>query len=169
MTAEHLGFTVRAGVDQNGLWRSLFEPLHPGATFHSGDLTDPMVLQQLLRLGLFHGVLLSGIACQPDWVLGGRKGLADPHAQSLPNCGMAFAGSNFGLECTPEIFRDCQVQQILRQFTVAVATGFRMAQAILKLGNSWCTRRVVSPRDLQDMPVLDNTQVVRDLIPDFTP
>ena len=79
------------------------------------------------------------------------------------------------LECTPEILRDAAAQEIIRQF--AVDTGFRVSQAIVKLGNVWCTRRdrwiavltapVVSPCELLDLPMDSDIRVVADLIPEF--
>lgn len=178
--AAKAGFKVCAGVDHNGMWRKLYETLHEGAVFCCGDLLDSAVLQQLLRLGLFHGVVCAGIACQPHSILGDRKGMADPRAQSLPRALLVawlLQSAVLILECTPEILRDSQAQEILRQFTVA--TGFRMTQAILKLSNSWCSRRdrwiavltapVVPICELLDMPQCSQIQVVRDLIPSFEP
>ena len=174
------GFSVRAGVDQNGLWRKLFESIHEGVHFIAGDLVDSVVLQELLRLGLFHGTVCSGIACQPHSILGDRRGMDDPRAQSLPKTlqvAWLLQSAVLILECTPEILRDTQAQEILRQFTVA--TGFRMSQAIMKLGNTWCGKRdrwiavltapVIPVCNLFDLPHATEVQVVRDLIPEFTP
>lgn len=177
--AAKVGFSVAMGVDQNGLWRKLFESLHEGACFCAGDLLDPSVLQELLSRGLFHGVVCSGIACQPHSILGDRKGMSDPRAQSLPRTlqvAWLMQAAILVLECTPEVLRDSQAQELLRQFTVA--TGFRMSQAILKLGNAWCGKRdrwiavltapVVPVCNLLDLPSCTEVQVVRDLIPSFT-
>ena len=172
-------FSVAMGVDQNGLWRKLFESLHGGSSFCAGDLLDPCGLQELLRRGLFHGVVCSGIACQPHSILGDRKGMSDPRAQSLPRTlqvAWLMQAAILVLECTPEVLRDSQAQELLRQYTVA--TGFRMSQAIVKLGNAWCGKRdrwiavltapVVPVCDLLDLPSCSEVQVVRDLIPSFT-
>ena len=176
--AAQVGLSVLAGVDQNGLWRKLYEGLHPGSIFCCGDLVDSTVLQQLLRLGLFHGIVCAGIACQPHSILGDRRGMDDPRAQSLPKTLLVawiLQAAVVVLECTPEILRDPQAQELLRQFTVA--TGFRMVQTVMKLGNSWCGRRdrwiavltapVLPICNLLDMPVCPQVQVVRDLIPEF--
>ena len=163
VNAGRLGFTVRAGVDHNGLWKDLFKASHPGATFCCGDLMDSGVLRQLLDLGVFHGVICSGIACQP-------------HSKSL-HVSWLLQSAVVILECTPEILRDPQAQEILRKF--CVSTGYRLTQAILKLGNAWCGRRdrwiavltapVIPPCDLQDLPTGTPIQVVKDLIPEFLP
>ena len=180
VTAGRLGFSVRAGVDQNGLWKQLFEESHPGAVFYSGDLLDSDVLQGLLTQGFFHGVICSGISCQPHSVLGDRLGMSDPRAQSLPKTlkvGWLLQSAVIILECTPEILRDPQAQELLRRFTID--TGYRLTQAILKLSNTWCSRRdrwiavltapVVPICDLPDMPMDSTIQVPRDLIPCFNP
>ena len=178
VAAERLGFGVRAGVDQNPLWRKLFESFHPSASFIPGDLTDPFVLQQLLQLGAFHGVVCSGIACQPHSILGDRRGMNDPRSDSLPKTlvvSWMMQAAVLILECTPEILRDPAAQEMLRQYTID--TGYRMAQGIVKLGNAWCSRRdrwiavltapVVHPCEIVDLPVLDSIRVVADLIPEF--
>ncbi|CAL1157077.1 unnamed protein product, partial [Cladocopium goreaui] len=178
VAAERLGFGVRAGVDQNPLWRKLFESFHPSASFIPGDLTDPFVLQQLLQLGAFHGVVCSGIACQPHSILGDRRGMNDPRSDSLPKTlvvSWMMQAAVLILECTPEILRDPAAQEMLRQY--AIDTGYRMAQGIVKLGNAWCSRRdrwiavltapVVHPCEIVDLPVLDSIRVVADLIPEF--
>jgi len=180
VTASRLGFTVKAGVDHNGKWKQLFESSHPGADFVCGDLVDVGVLRHLMTQGLFHGVLCSGIACQPHSILGDRLGMADPRAQSLPKTlqvAWLLQSAIVILECTPEILRDPQAQELMRKFTVA--TGYRLTQTILKLGNAWCGRRdrwiavltapVIPICDLPDLPAESPVQVVRDLIPDFTP
>ena len=177
-TANRLGFSVQAGVDQNGIWKSLFGTLHPEATFICGDLADPSVVQELMQQGLFHAVVCSGIACQPHSVLGDRRGMDDPRSDSLPKSlliGWLLQSAALILECTPEILRDAAAQEILRQF--AVDTGFRVSQTIVKLGNVWCTRRdrwiavltapVVPPCELLDLPLDSNIKVVADLIPEF--
>lgn len=178
--APRVGFSVQAGVDQNGRWRSLFESLHQGSTFYCGDLGDSAVLAKLLHHGVFHGVLLSGVACQPHSVLGDRRGMADPRAQSLPQS-LHFAwmlqSAIVVLECTSEVLRDAQAQDLLKQF--CLATGYRMTQTVLQLSNSWCSRRdrwiailtapVVQMCTLPDMPQDTPIQVIRDLIPQFTP
>ena len=177
-TASRLGFNVQAGVDQNGIWQSLFGTLHPGATFVCGDLADPSVVQKLMQQDLFHAVVCSGIACQPHSVLGDRRGMEDPRSASLPKSlliGWLLQSAAVILECTPEILRDAAAQEIIRQF--AVDTGFRVSQAIVKLGNVWCTRRdrwiavltapVVSPCELLDLPMDSDIRVVADLIPEF--
>ena len=178
-TAERLGFVVRAGVDQNERWKALFESLHTGAVFQVGDLMDSAVLHRLMGEGLFHGIVISGIACQPHSVLGDRKGMADPRSASLPKTlqvAWLLQAAVVVLECTPEILRDAQAQEVLRLFVVS--TGYRTQQVILKLSNTWCTKRdrwiailtapVIQACELQDMPQGDTIQVVRDLIPEFT-
>ena len=128
--------------------------------------------------GLFHGVVCAGIACQPHSVLGDRRGMSDPRASSLPKAllvGWLLQAAILVLECTPEIVKDPQVQDLLKQFSQM--TGYRLFQTILKLGNSWCARRgrwiaiftapVVAMCDMPDMPCLPTIQVVRDLIPAF--
>ena len=178
--ASRVGFSVMAGVDQNGLWKKLFEGLHEGAVFVAGDLTDPMVLCDLLRQGPFHGVTCAGVSCQPHSVLGDRRGMDDPRAQSLPkslHLAWLMQSAVLLLECTPEVLRDAQAQELLRQFTVA--TGYRLFQTILRLGNTWCTRRdrwiavltapVIAICELPDMPQLGEVRVVKDLIPEFVP
>ena len=177
---DRLGFHAKAGVDHNGIWRGLYQSLHEGATFHAGDLMDSVVLRELLGQGLFHGIVCSGIACQPHSVLGDRRGMSDPRAESLPkslHLGWLLQAAVLILECTPEILRDAQAQEMLRQF--CVATGYRLTQSILKLGNTWCTRRdrwiavltapVVQVCELPDMPKGDQIRVIHDLIPAFTP
>ena len=177
-TASRLGFSVQAGVDQNGMWQSLFGTLHPGATFVCGDLADPSVVQKLMQQDLFHAVVCAGIACQPHSVLGDRRGMEDPRSDSLPKSlliGWLLQSAALILECTPEILRDAAAQEVIRQF--AVDTGFRVSQAIVKLGNVWCTRRdrwiavltapVVSPCELLDLPMDSDIRVVADLIPEF--
>ena len=177
--ASRVGFTPRSGVDQNGIWRSLFESLHPGADFVCGDLVDSGVLAQLLQRDLFHGILLSGVSCQPHSILGDRRGMADPRAQSLPKTlliAWMLQSAVLVLECTPEVLRDAQAQEMLRQFSLA--TGYKLTQSILKLGNSWCSRRdrwiailtapVLQICDLPDMPMDTPIRVIRDLIPQFT-
>ena len=177
-TAGRLGFRVCAGVDQNGLWKKLFATIHADAQFHAGDLTDPFVLQELLRQGLFHGVVCAGISCQPHSVLGDRRGMLDPRAQSLPKAlvvAWILQAAVLILECTPEILRDANAQEIIRQF--AIDTGFRVSQTIMKLGNVWCTRRdrwiavltapIVQPCELLDLPAVTQIKVVEDLIPEF--
>ena len=177
-TASRLGLSVQAGVDQNGIWQSLFGTLHPGATFVCGDLADPSVVQKLMQQDLFHAVVCAGIACQPHSVLGDRRGMEDPRSDSLPKSlliGWLLQSAALILECTPEILRDAAAQEIIRQF--AVDTGFRVSQAIVKLGNVWCTRRdrwiavltapVVSPCELLDLPMDSDIRVVADLIPEF--
>lgn len=176
--AQQAGFKVKIGVDQNGLWRKLYEGMHEGVAFCTGDLVDPSVLRQLLTMGLFHGVVCAGIACQPHSILGDRKGMSDPRAQSLPKTLLVawlLQAAVLILECTPEILRDPQAQEILRQYTVA--TGFRMVQTVMKLSNSWCGKRdrwiavltapVLPVCQLPDMPKCDQVQFVRDLIPEF--
>ena len=79
------------------------------------------------------------------------------------------------LECTPEVLRDAQAQEVLRQFSIT--TGYRVTQSILKLGNTWCTRRdrwiavltapVIQYCELPDMPPGTSIRVIRDLIPAF--
>lgn len=177
---DRIGFHAKAGVDQNGIWRSLYQSLHEGATFHVGDLMDSEVLGGLLGQGLFHGIVCSGIACQPHSVLGDRCGMSDPRSESLPkslHLGWLLQAAVLVLECTPEILRDAQAQELLRQF--CVATGYRLTQSVLKLGNTWCTRRdrwiailtapVIQICELPDMPQGDQIRVIQDLIPAFTP
>ena len=178
VTAGRLGFSVKAGVDQNPLWKSLFEDSHPGATFCCGDLMDSGVLKQLLGLGVFHGVVCSGISCRPHSVLGDRLGMQDPRAQSLPKSlqvGWLLQAAVVVLECTPEILRDPQAQEMLRKF--CISTGYRLTQTILKLGNVWCGRRdrwiavltapVVPMCDMQDLPTESPIRVIKDLISEF--
>ena len=173
-----LGFSLCAGVDQNGMWKQLFEKLHPGASFCCGDLLDSSVLRQLMSKGLFHGVICSGVSCQPHSILGDRRGMSDPRAQSLPktlSVSWLMQAAVVILECTPEVLRDPQAQELLRQFTVS--TGYRMTQSILKLGNSWCSRRdrwiavltapVIPMCELPDMPTGTPIQCIRDIIPEF--
>ena len=180
VTVPLVGFSVAAGVDHNDRWRSLFESLHEGAQFIVGDLADTSVLRQLLGLECFHGVVCSGVSCQPHSVLGDRKGMSDPRAKSLPHSlqlAWLLQAAVVLLECTPEVLRDAQAQELLRQFTVA--TGYRLSQTILRLSNTWCTKRdrwvavltapVVHPCYIPDMPCLQEIQVVRDLIPEFLP
>ena len=131
-----------------------------------------------MQQDLFHAVVCSGIACQPHSVLGDRRGMEDPRSASLPKSlliGWLLQSAAVILECTPEILRDAAAQEIIRQF--AVDTGFRVSQAIVKLGNVWCTRRdrwiavltapVVSPCELLDLPMDSDIRVVADLIPEF--
>lgn len=178
VTSSQLGFSLRSGVDQNGRWKDLFEQLHPGATFCCGDLLDSSVLRKLMGQGLFHGVICSGVSCQPHSILGDRRGMSDPRAQSLPktlSVSWLMQAAVVILECTPEVLRDPQAQELLRQFTVS--TGYRMTQSILKLGNSWCTRRdrwiavltapVLPMCELPDMPTSTPIQCIRDIIPEF--
>ena len=173
-----VGFSVIAGVDQNRLWKKLFEGLHEGAVFVAGDLTDPMVLRDLLSQGPFHGVACAGVSCQPHSVLGDRRGMDDPRAQSLPktlHLAWLMQSAVLLLECTPEVLRDAKAQELLRQFTVA--TGYRLQQTILRLSDTWCTRRdrwiavltapVIATCELPDMPKLGEIHVVKDLIPEF--
>lgn len=178
VTSSMLGFSLCAGVDQNGMWKQLFEKLHPGASFCCGDLLDSSVLRQLMSKGLFHGVICSGVSCQPHSILGDRRGMSDPRAQSLPktlSVSWLMQAAVVILECTPEVLRDPQAQELLRQFTVS--TGYRMTQSILKLGNSWCSRRdrwiavltapVIPMCELPDMPTGTPIQCIRDIIPEF--
>ena len=178
--SSRVGFAVQAGVDQNGLWRKLFQSFHKGAQFFVGDLVDPNVVRQLLSLGHFHCVLCSGVSCQPHSVLGDKRGMDDPRADSLPktlNIAWLLQAAVVIIECTPEVLRNAQAQELLRQFTVN--TGYRMFQTILKLSNAWCTRRdrwvailtapVICMCELPDLPSCAEIRVIRDLIPAFTP
>ena len=110
VTAPRLGFTVGAGVDQNERWGPLFSVLHPDASFFCGDLMDTAVLRKLLAQGHFHGVVCSGIACQPHSVLGDRRGMADPRAQSPTQdfvCRMVVASGHFGPRVYPRSSSRC--------------------------------------------------------------
>ena len=104
----------------------------------------------------------------------------DPRAQSLPkslHLAWLMQSAVILLECTPEVLRDAKAQELLRQFTVA--TGYRLFQTILRLGNTWCTRRdrwiavltapVIATCELPDMPKLGEVRVIKDLIPEFVP
>ena len=113
---DRLGFHAKAGVDHNGIWRGLYQSLHEGATFHAGDLMDSVVLRELLGQGLFHGIVCSGIACQPHSVLGDRRGMSDPRAESLPkslHLGWLLQAAVLILECT---LRFCEMLRHKRCF-----------------------------------------------------
>ena len=175
---DRLGFKAVAGVDQNGVWRGLYQSLHDGASFHAGDLLDPGVIRDLCGRELFHGIVCSGVSCQPHSILGDRRGMSDPRSESLPkslHLGWLLQAAVLVLECTPEVLRDAQAQEVLRQFSIT--TGYRVTQSILKLGNTWCTRRdrwiavltapVIQYCELPDMPPGTSIRVIRDLIPAF--
>ena len=139
----HLGMKVVAGVDLNDKWAPLFKSLHgEEAEFIHGSCGDLEVVRRLLSLNCLHSILLSGISCQPFSRAGDQRGLRDPRSISLPHtlrtawylqCPVVV------LECTPEIQRDKQVQDILCAFRDA--TGCHLTQCLVALQDVWCTNR----------------------------
>eukprot|EP00435_Cladocopium_sp_Y103_P054990 s775_g18.t1 len=169
------GLTSVAGVDENKVWQSLFSQLHgPGSTFIHGDIHSIHTLQQLIDLGCFHAIFVAGVSCQPHSRLGDLRSMMDERAQSLPKAlhtAWLLQSVLIVLECVPGVLQDGAFQQILRQFVQM--TGYRMSQGVLKLSDSWCSRRdrwictlvapLIGPVSIPPMPSLDMCAKVRDL------
>lgn len=139
-----LGFRVALGVDMNGAWRDLFQKLHAGSQsmFLEAEAGSKQTVQTMLSNGLVHGVLLSGVACQPYSRLGDGKGMADERANSLPQTLMTAwltQSTVVILECVEPVLEHADFQQVLRQF--CEETGYQLFQKVVHLSNHWCSKR----------------------------
>lgn len=172
-----LGFRVVAAVDENKAWTPLYRALHgDDIPYYVGDMADKEVLTKLMVDGYFHGIITAGVNCQPHSSLGDRRGMLDERAVSLPKaleCAWVLQAVVLVLECVPSVLSDSAAQEVIRRF--AVATGYRVSQSIVKLGNAWVCKRdrwiavfsapPVGLIDVADLPFHEEYQVVKDVIP----
>ncbi len=140
--AADLGLKVSCGVDQNGVWKSLFMSLHHDSQFMCGTCGDSDLVSRLYGLGAAHSILVAGVSCQPHSVGGDALGFLDPRALCLPavlrtawllQCPITV------LECVPGVLKDLDFQNHLRLF--CQSTGAVLSQSVLKLSDSWCAFR----------------------------
>lgn len=139
--ATYVGLKPALGVDHNQRWANLYAKLHE-CEFAVGECDDPAIVRKMLACGLQGCILLAGISCQPHSRAGDKLGMADPRARSLPQVlkvAWLLGAPIFVLECVPEIQANATVQKILSDF--ASKTGMQVSQQILRLSDSWCTRR----------------------------
>lgn len=176
-----LGFKVVAAVDENKSWVPLYHSLHDqGVQYYVGDMASTEVLTKLMIDGFFHGTIAAGVNCQPHSLLGDRKGMQDERAVSLPKalyCAWMLQAAILVVECVPSVLGDPVAQDIIRRF--AVATGYRVSQSIVKLGNAWVCKRdrwiaifsapPIGLIDLPDLPFCDDYQVVGHVMPRLMP
>ena len=177
--AHRVRLSARVGVDHNPIWESLFRTLHPGtAAFICGDLAASDVIHQLSSKGCHHGVLVAGVSCQPHSALGDRKSMQDDRAASLPKAlyvAWMLQSAIVALECVPSVLTDPAFQEVLKRFVTL--TGFQLCQTVLKLSDSWCSRRdrwfgvlsapILGSFELPAMPAMGLCSQVSALFPEF--
>lgn len=177
--AARVQLSACVGVDHNPIWEPLFKTLHEGDTaFVCGDLASTEVVKQLSDKGCHHGILAAGISCQPHSALGDRKSMQDDRADTLPRAlytAWMLQSAVVLLECVPGALNDSAFQEVLKRFVSL--TGFRLCQTILRLSDSWCSRRdrwfgvlsapILGPLDLPPMPPLGLCPKVSSLFPEY--
>lgn len=138
--AGHCGFRVKAGVDHNDKWRTLFEANHEGARFIHGDCASPAVIKELHHLKATHALVLAGIACQPHSRGGDQLGMMDSRSSSLHRAlhvSWMIQSPITILECVSEVLHNADFQKVLQEYSLA--TGSHIRQTVLKLSNFWPT------------------------------
>ncbi len=171
-----LGLNVIAGVDCNHRWGPIFSDMHPMATFVHGDIGDRLVLSKLHSLHGARAILLAGVSCQPYSQAGDQKGMEDDRSVSLPRALKAawmMQSPVLVIECVPEVLQNRAFQEMLHQ--ACVEGGFHLAQHVMKLQDTWCTRRErwygvltaipLGKCSLVDMPSSSLHRCVRDIMP----
>lgn len=175
---QRAGFCVKLGVDQNPKWEGLFKSLHgkPAVEFLGESAGSSVTINKMMDMGLFHGTVLAGIACQPYSQMGDEAGMDDHRAGSLQEvlktCWSAQC-SVIVLECVPQVLKHEAFQATLKSY--CYSTGYHLTQKVIDLKQTWCARRrrwfavltaqAIGPCELAEHPFDSTHQKISSVLP----
>jgi len=173
------GFAPSVAVDVNHHMVGLCAKTATGECIQ-GDIGDNSTLFELWKHGQYSKTMSAGFSCQPFSKLGDGRSGDDPRSACLSSvlrAAFMLQVQILVLECVQPASNDEFVKSEIVNFQKY--TGFHCQQVNLSLQSAWPTRRdrawwilsspVVGPIDVAEMPVSNELDCVRKVIPKVFP